>query len=436
MKVLVDHGKIFTGVWWLMGLESFCAAIKRDPDLVARMYEKVGATQYRILDIATDFDCVGGVRFADDLAYAEGLMVSPAHLRKHFFPWLRACVELVHRKGKVFIEHTDGDVSLVLEDIIAAGVDGLHPIEPKAMDIVELKRTIGHRIALCGNIDLGYTLTRGTPEEASRVKERIRVVGSRVRAREPNSIRSTFLRLPRDAPGASRTLSHRGDAGRAGAQAFARAQRDSVIDLARSSRRSLTAAGEAQWSSPGGRSPPCARMPLQGGLPPWRRSVGRCRPVFFIPEVLMSARTMSLRSAPLIVEGPGHEASREGHLARSPATSTTWEELVCLMLEGAGFEIIDLGNDCASDKVVAAVREHRPDVVALSAMLTTTMLNMRHVVDALKAAGLRDRVHVMVGGAPVDAKFAQEIDADFYAEDAPGGSAYARRQVGAVRGDS
>ncbi len=178
MKVLVDHGKIFTGVWWLMGLESFCAAIKRDPDLVARMYEKVGATQYRILDIATDFDCVGGVRFADDLAYAEGLMVSPAHLRKHFFPWLRACVELVHRKGKVFIEHTDGDVSLVLEDIIAAGVDGLHPIEPKAMDIVELKRTIGHRIALCGNIDLGYTLTRGTPEEVeAEVKERIRVVG-------------------------------------------------------------------------------------------------------------------------------------------------------------------------------------------------------------------------------------------------------------------
>jgi uroporphyrinogen decarboxylase len=178
MEVLVDHGKIFTGVWWLMGLESFCAAVKRDPDLIARMYDKVGATQYRILDIATDFDCVGGVRFADDLAYAEGLMVSPAHLRKHFFPWLRACVELVHRKGKVFIEHTDGDVSLVLEDIIAAGVDGLHPIEPKAMDIVELKRTIGQRIALCGNIDLGYTLTRGTPEEVeAEVKERIRVVG-------------------------------------------------------------------------------------------------------------------------------------------------------------------------------------------------------------------------------------------------------------------
>jgi uroporphyrinogen decarboxylase len=177
MKVLVDHGKVFTGVWWLMGLETFCRAIKREPDLVARMYDQVGRAQYRILDIATDFDCVGGVRFADDLAYAEGLLVSPAHLRAHFFPWLRACAELVHRKGKVMIFHSDGDVRLVLEDIIASGVDGLHPIEPKAMDIVELKRTVGRRIALCGNIDLGYTLTRGTPAEVeAEVKERIRVL--------------------------------------------------------------------------------------------------------------------------------------------------------------------------------------------------------------------------------------------------------------------
>jgi uroporphyrinogen decarboxylase len=177
MKVLVDHGKIFTGIWWLMGLETYCTAVKRDPDLIARMYDKVGEIQYRILDIATDFDCVGGVRFADDLAYAQGLMVSPAHLRQYFFPWLKRCVDLVHGKGKVFIQHSDGDVRLVLEDIIACGVDGLHPIEPKAMDIVELKRTVGHRIALCGNIDLGYTLTRGTPEEVdAEVKERIRAV--------------------------------------------------------------------------------------------------------------------------------------------------------------------------------------------------------------------------------------------------------------------
>jgi uroporphyrinogen decarboxylase len=177
MKVLVDHGKIFTGVWWLMGLETFCTSLREDPGLVARMYDKIGATQYRILDLATDFDCVGGVRFADDLAYAESLMVSPRHLRQFFFPWLERCVELVHRKRKFFILHSDGDVRMVLDDIIRAGVDALHPIEPKAMDIAELKRTVGDRIALCGNIDLAYTLTRGTPAEVeAEVKERLRAV--------------------------------------------------------------------------------------------------------------------------------------------------------------------------------------------------------------------------------------------------------------------
>jgi uroporphyrinogen decarboxylase len=177
MKVLVDHGKIYTGVWWLMGFEAFCNAMKQDPDLIARMYDQVGSTQLRILDRATGFDCVGAVRFADDIAYAESLMVSPKHLRQHFFPWLKACIDLAHRKGKLFIYHTDGDVSLVLDEIIAAGADGLHPIEPKAMDIAKLKQTIGHRIALLGNIDLGYTLTRGTPAEVeAEVKERLRTV--------------------------------------------------------------------------------------------------------------------------------------------------------------------------------------------------------------------------------------------------------------------
>jgi 5-methyltetrahydrofolate--homocysteine methyltransferase len=162
--------------------------------------------------------------------------------------------------------------------------------------------------------------------------------------------------------------------------------------------------------------------------------------VFFIPEVLMSARTMQACAGvlrPLIVTNPVmRPVGKAVACTVSGDLHDIGKNLVCLMLEGAGFQIIDLGNNCAPDKVVAAVREHRPDVVALSAMLTTTMLNMRHVVDALKAAGLRDRVHVMVGGAPVDAKFAKEIDADFYAEDAPGGSAYALRQVGAVRGDA
>ncbi|MBI3979765.1 MAG: hypothetical protein HY331_16430 [Chloroflexi bacterium] len=165
MKVLVNLGKLFTGVWWLMGFESFCRATRRDPNLIKVMYEKVGAAQMQILDVVTRFDSVGAVVHPDDLAYAEGLLVQPQHFREHVFPWLKAAVDLCHSRGIPFIFHSDGDIRTLLDDIVACGVDALHPIEPKAMDIVWLKQHYGDRLALMGNIDLGYTLTRGTPEE-------------------------------------------------------------------------------------------------------------------------------------------------------------------------------------------------------------------------------------------------------------------------------
>jgi 5-methyltetrahydrofolate--homocysteine methyltransferase len=88
------------------------------------------------------------------------------------------------------------------------------------------------------------------------------------------------------------------------------------------------------------------------------------------------------------------------------------------MIEGAGFETIDLGTDVKADAFVEAVREHRPALVGMSALLTTTMVNMKGTIEALEEAGLRDSVKVMIGGAPVTAAFAEEIGADAYAPDA------------------
>ena len=157
---------------------------------------------------------------------------------------------------------------------------------------------------------------------------------------------------------------------------------------------------------------------------------------FFIPEVLLAARAMQACAAllrPLIVRdltvkpiGTVVACTVSGDL------HDIGKNLVCLMLEGAGFTIVDLGNNCPPEKVVEAVRRHAPNILVLSAMLTTTMLNMRAVIDALTAAGLRHRVHVMVGGAPVDARFAREIGADSYSDDAPGASTEARKHMEAV----
>jgi 5-methyltetrahydrofolate--homocysteine methyltransferase len=158
---------------------------------------------------------------------------------------------------------------------------------------------------------------------------------------------------------------------------------------------------------------------------------------YFLPEVLLSARTMQACAAlvrPLIIKEPTLKPVGTALVCTVAGDlHDIGKNLVCLMLEGAGFSVIDLGNDCSPDKIVAGVREHKPNVLALSAMLTTTMLNMKRVIDALKAAGLRDQVHVMVGGAPVDEKFARSIGADFYSGDAPGGSIHARQYVTAGR---
>ena len=96
------------------------------------------------------------------------------------------------------------------------------------------------------------------------------------------------------------------------------------------------------------------------------------------------------------------------------------KNLVVMMLEGGGFEVVDLGCDVSPEQFVQAVKETGAQIVAMSALLTTTMPNMKVTIDALKEAGLRDKVKVMVGGAPLNAQYAEQIGADGYSPDAPG----------------
>jgi len=107
------------------------------------------------------------------------------------------------------------------------------------------------------------------------------------------------------------------------------------------------------------------------------------------------------------------------------------KNLVASMLEGGGFEVIDLGADVPPEKFVQAVEERNAQIVALSALLTVTVPAMKTTIEALKAAGLRDRVKVMVGGAPVTHKYAEEIGADGYGENASVAVQLARRLIGA-----
>lgn len=175
VRVIAILGKIFTSVWWLMGLEGMSLSLVDEPALVPKLFEKIGRFQFRVFENMLKFDSVGAVWHADDIAYSTQLMVSPKILRQHLFPWYKEMNRLTHEKGRLAVFHSDGKLHDVIEDIIGCGFDGLNPIEPKAMDINELKKKYGSRISLIGNIDLGYTLTRGTPEEVrAEVRQRIR----------------------------------------------------------------------------------------------------------------------------------------------------------------------------------------------------------------------------------------------------------------------
>lgn len=141
----------------------------------------------------------------------------------------------------------------------------------------------------------------------------------------------------------------------------------------------------------------------------------------YVPEVLIAARAMKAGLAilkPLLAE---KDIKPIGKVAVGTVRGDLHDigkNLVGMMLEGAGFQVIDLGIDVSPEKFVEAVKNHEADCIAISALLTTTMPGMKDTIEAIKAAGLRDQVKIMVGGAPVTQSFADEIGADGYAPDA------------------
>lgn len=142
---------------------------------------------------------------------------------------------------------------------------------------------------------------------------------------------------------------------------------------------------------------------------------------YFVPEMLIAARAMKEGLAllrPLLKAADVKPAGRVVACTVRGDLHDIGKNLVCMMLEGAGFEIVDLGVDVAPEKIVETVQGGGIDIVALSALLTTTMPHMADVISQLNAAGLRERVKVMVGGAPVTDAFARQIGADGFAPDA------------------
>jgi len=157
---------------------------------------------------------------------------------------------------------------------------------------------------------------------------------------------------------------------------------------------------------------------------------------FFLPELVQGAEAMK---AAVAVLRPELDKSKEGRKVAGKAVAGTvagdiheiGKTIVCSMLSAAGFEVTDLGPDVSVETFIAKVKELKPDLLLLSALLTTTMPNQQKTIQALKDAGLREQVKVMIGGAPTTRAWADEIGADGYAEDAIEAVAAAKQLVGA-----
>jgi corrinoid protein of di/trimethylamine methyltransferase len=153
---------------------------------------------------------------------------------------------------------------------------------------------------------------------------------------------------------------------------------------------------------------------------------------YFVPELLLAARAMKASMdliRPLLAASGAQPAGRVVIGTVKGDLHDIGKNLVAALLEGGGFEVIDLGADVPPEKFVQAVQEKRANIVCLSALLTVTMPAMRTTIETLEKAGVRDRVKVLVGGAPVTQKFADEIGADGYGENASVAVTLARRLV-------
>lgn len=177
LGVVGQYGDIFTMTWEMMGFESFSLALFENEELVKTLNDRLGNLVLSMFEYFAQHDVIDAIWYSDDIAYTNSLLVSPNVLDNYFFPWLKKIGDLAKQHNKPLIYHTDGILFDVMDKIIDCGVSAIHPIEPKAMNIAEVKQRYGNKLCMIGNIDVDL-LARGSVDEIrNSVKKNIEQVG-------------------------------------------------------------------------------------------------------------------------------------------------------------------------------------------------------------------------------------------------------------------
>jgi corrinoid protein of di/trimethylamine methyltransferase len=458
----------------LRGYDKLFTDFALNPDLAHALLDKISgiinAMYRRYMDVVGPY--VQVVCITDDQGTQDSLLVSPDMFREFIKPRLREQIATIKGTADVrVLFHCDGAVLPLTEDFIDIGVDILNPIQTVVKgfdDTRALKEEYGDRICFHGAIDVQQVMPNASPAEMRcEVARRIHDLGSSGgyilapchnidvdvpvenvlamfdAARDYGSYPLQLGQVVRD-------CGSRGDffiGPRAVALEEVTAPKpeeaESWISPALS-RRHLDALTESIIKGDQEGTIEQVKKALESGCDPIvilnegmiaaMETVGDRfeRSEVFVPEMIIAANAMQAGLAhlrPSLIEA---DVKPVGILVLGTVEGDLHDigkNLVGMMCEGAGFEVIDLGTDVKPERFVEAVREHQPDAVGMSALLTTTLPAMRHAIEALEEAGIRDQVAVMVGGAPVTQRFADEAGADLYAKDASAAARCAKKHL-------
>jgi len=405
------------------------------------------STQYwvRFCQAAVD----NGVDFiwtAADVAFKPGLFLPPKLMRELWLPKLKRIHEPALKAGKPIMFHSDGNIDELVPMLLEAGVDCVNPMDPYGVDYRSFKLMWGGKACLSGNIDIEFPLAHGTPEEVDLdVKKHMEVLkpGGGYVCGSSHSIvnyipHENFIAMLNAihkygvydekswALKPSKTAAPKAEkkAEKVHEQDFLDRIKDDLYkrlfdQVYKGEAKAIGAAVQEALKS--GHDPMDV---IARALTPAIKAVGDkfSTGEMFLPELLMAAGAMQEAMkvlTPLLRDRP--EAADKGKVLIGTIQGDlhdSGKHIVKALLEGNGFQVVDLGINNAPAKYVEAVKAHHPQVVGYSGLLTTTLAGMPDQIAALKEAGLREQVITIVGGAPVSADFARRNGVDLYGKDA------------------
>jgi methanogenic corrinoid protein MtbC1 len=442
VKAVAILGRIYTQAWMMMGADTFYRSLESNEELVAAMFETVGRAQYETLLRLLEYPSVGAIVNPDDIAHNAGWLIDPKYFRKYIFPWYKKMAAECRNKGVGFVFHSDGDCTDAMDDIIECGFHGFNPIQPNCMDIVEVKKKWGKSICLIGNINLDSTLTLGSPQDVrAEVYERIRTLapGGGYMLASSNSITDYVplenMKAMLDATFEFGKYPIDLKEGAVKGNIYKYSKKEKMKDQAQSEELDVTGYTSALLSANENNviervekdiaeGHPVSDVVSKGLIPAMIRVGEQFQDgTVYIPEMILSAKTMAAALLHYKKQLAGSGDKNSGKVVIGSVLGDNHDvgkNLVIMLLEGHGYTVEDLGVSVSPEKFIQAVKASKPDIVAMSALLTTTMVEMEKTIEAFNTAGVRDTVKIIVGGAPLTQDFADSIGADGYAFDAPG----------------